>query len=114
MPRLDRVVSHWCVASAPDRGAISPDQPRKGTDDPAIVLYTEQIATDMADSFIVKINLQKFRDNAATNGEEMTPQQVKEWLHDSGFRERADGSWLCEEISLALLAKEEIIEWRRF
>lgn len=68
----------------------------------------------MASSFLVKIDLRRFRDNAASNGEEMTPEQVRDWLRESGFREQEDGFWLCEEMTLQLLDKSEIIEQRRF
>lgn len=67
----------------------------------------------MADSFLVRIDLKKLRENFATAGSEMTPDQVRDWLRESRFRAQADGWWLCEEITLALLAKEELIEYRR-
>ncbi len=68
----------------------------------------------MADSFIIRIDVKRLRENAASAGEEMTPAQVMEWLRHSGFRERPDGSWLCEQISLDLLDKSEIIEAQPF
>ena len=68
----------------------------------------------MADSFVVQINLEKLRQNFnLADATLWTDDRVKDWLREGGFIERLDG-WLCEEISLELLDKTEIISCREF
>lgn len=68
----------------------------------------------MADSFIVRINLDRLRQNfCMAEAKLWTEDEVKEWLRESGFIERPDG-WLCEEISLGLLDRTEILSVQDF
>lgn len=67
----------------------------------------------MADSFLVRIDIPKLRLNAAEAGQEMTPDEVKSWLTESGFQQQPGDWWLCESVTAELLDKSEIIEVRR-
>ncbi len=62
----------------------------------------------MAEPFFVQVNLERLRQNFnLTDATLWTMDRVKDWLRECGFVERADG-WLCEEISLEVLSKNEI------
>lgn len=68
----------------------------------------------MADSFVVQVNLDRLRQNFnLADATLWTDDRVKDWLREVGVVERPDG-WLCEEISLEMLDKTEIISFRPF
>ncbi len=67
-------------------------------------------AYSMADNYIVQINFDRLLENVnkADKAKVWTLDSIKAWLKEEGFIERSDG-WLCEEVSLGLLDKKEIL-----
>ena len=62
----------------------------------------------MADAYYVRIDVEKLRQCfIECDGHEWTREEVADWLHECGFRHRAQQTWLCEEIALEALARDE-------
>lgn len=62
----------------------------------------------MSDSFVITIDLEKLRANFSRSENTIwTIDQVRKWLREHRFIEQGD-EWLCEEILLQLIAKDEI------
>lgn len=66
----------------------------------------------MTDAYLVQIDLKRIAENfSLAERKPWDVAQVKEWLLSEGFIERADG-WLCEELTLDLLDKSEVLSKR--
>lgn len=62
----------------------------------------------MADSYVVEIDMEKLRASLEADGDRIvTLEDTEAALREAGFRKVAKG-WLCEEISLRWLARDEI------
>jgi hypothetical protein len=68
----------------------------------------------MADTFRLKIDLALLAENLSrADGKPQSQEDVAEWLRGNHFIPQGDW-WVCEEISLGLLDKSEIIEMHEF
>src|ERR1041384_7162179 len=76
------------------------------------------LVCDMADTFLVQIDLFELGVNLSkAGGESMTRERLLSFLRDNDIKpapDRGDGWFVAEEISLRLLDKSEIIATERF
>lgn len=68
----------------------------------------------MSTPCLIRLDLHRLRANLATAGDELTLDQVRDWLRGHGMIERGEW-WVCEEIHARLFGRGEVIEakaWR--